>query len=344
VLEAAPRLGEIGAGIQLAPNATRTLRALGVAEAVMPTAVHPRELVLMDALSGERITSVDLGAAFEERYGAPYVVVHRSDLHRVLMEACVAHGGIDLVTDREVVRCEDHGDSVTVHCAQGETYTADALVGADGLRSVIRPLIHVDEPVASEYVAYRGTIPWADVDPHAGADNMVMWVAPDLHLVQYKVRGGELYNQVGVFRSARYGKDDDWGTPEELDAHFGPCVPPVRYAASLLNRGIRWPMYDREPIGDWTRNRIMLLGDAAHPMMQYIAQGGCQALEDAACLARASGGHEDLHDAFAAYQAERIPRTARVQRAARLFGEICHADGVAFPLRNALFGQKAPDD
>lgn len=344
VLEAAERFAEIGAGIQLAPNATRSLRALGVLDALLPTAVRPRELVYMDALSNELITSVDLGEPFVERYGDPYIVIHRSDLHRVLLEACRAHAAIDLETDRQVTSCDELGDGVRVRCADGSQYEADALIGADGLHSVIRPLLSDDRPVASEYVAYRGTIPYDQVTPHAGADSMVMWVAPDLHLVQYKLRGGELYNQVGVFRSHRYGKDDEWGTPDELDEHFAACCEPVRTGASLLERSMRWPMYDREPIDRWTRGRITLLGDAAHPMLQYLAQGGCQAIEDAMCLAGCMLEHDDVVAAFTAYEGARVPRTARVQRTARYFGEISHIGGVGIDLRNALFAMKDPRD
>ena len=344
VLEAAPRFAEIGAGIQLAPNATRCLRALGIIDALLPSAVQPRELVYMDALTNERVTSVDLGDPFLEHYGDPYIVIHRSDLHRALLEACAAHPSIALETGRQVTACDDLGDGVRVQCTDGSLYQADALIGADGLHSVIRPLIVDDAPVAWDYVAYRGTIPYSQVTPHAGADSMVMWVAPDLHLVQYKLRGGELYNQVGVFRSYRYGDRDDWGTPEELDEHFSVCAQPVRDGAALLERGMRWQMYDREPIDNWTRNGITLLGDAAHPMLQYLAQGGCQAIEDAMFLAHCVSEHEDLGEAFVAYQAERIPRTARVQRTARLFGEICHVGGVGIELRNALFAHRDPRD
>ena len=344
VLEAAPRFAEIGAGIQLAPNATRCLRALGIMDALLPTAVRPHELVYMDALANERITSVDLGDPFIEMYGDPYIVIHRGDLHRALLEACVSHPLVALDTDRRVTSCDDAGDAVHVRCADGLRYDAEALIGADGLHSVIRPLIASDEPVASEYVAYRGTIPYDQVAPHAGGDSMVMWVAPELHLVQYKLRAGELYNQVGVFRSHRFGKDDDWGTPEELDKQFAVCSPPVRDGAALLERGMRWQMYDRDPIHNWTLNRITLLGDAAHPMLQYLAQGGCQAIEDAAYLADCVSEHDDLVDAFVAYQTERIPRTARVQRTARRFGEVSHIGGVGIDLRNALFAQRDPRD
>jgi salicylate hydroxylase len=344
VIESAPELAEIGAGIQLAPNATRVLAALGVLDTILERAVHPRELVYMDAVSGERITSIDLGAPFLARYGHPYIVTHRSDLHTALLEACVAHPAVSLETDRHADGIEDRGDSVHLTCVDGSSYDAEAVIGADGLRSFVRRWMVDDDLVETPHVAYRGAIPFGKVSPHAGQDSMVMWVGPDLHLVQYKLRGGELYNQVGVFRSSRYGEADDYGSPEELDEHFGACCEPVRYGASLLGRGVRWPMADRRPIDTWTQNRVTLLGDAAHPMLQYIAQGGCQAIEDSASMARSVAAHDGLPGAFLAYQDERVPRTARVQRTARRFGEACHLRGVAAELRNHVFSQRTPQD
>lgn len=348
VLEAAPEFGEIGAGIQLGPNATRVLDGLGLTDAIARHAVAPGRLRLMDAVSGEPITELDLGAGFRERFGHPYLVLHRRDLHGVLADACRAHARVTLETDRAVVAVEDLGDGARVRCRDGSRYEADALVGADGLWSVVRSLISDDEPVRWPHVAYRGTIPTAEL-PDGGAgvvDDVFMWAGPDAHFVQYPVRGGELYNQVAVFKSDRYREDDDdWGGPDELDERFGALCEPIRAARVLLERNQRWPMYDRAPIATWTRNAIALVGDAAHPMLQYIAQGGCQALEDAACLASCfeqAGG--DARGAFARYQEQRAPRATRVQRTARLWGEICHLHGVGATLRNALLSQRAPDD
>jgi 3-hydroxybenzoate 6-monooxygenase len=343
LVEAAPEFGEVGAGIQLAPNATRVLAELDVLERVAESAVRPRELVYMDAHSGERITAVDCGERFLERYGFPYLVVHRGDLHAALVAAARESSLITLETDRRVIAVEDGGAFASATCADGSEYRARALIGADGLHSVVRGTVADDRPVMSHYVAYRGTIPFAEVSPHAGADSMVMWVGREMHLVQYKLRGGELYNQVGVFRSDRAG-EGEWGTPEELDARFATACETVRRGAALLDRAMRWPMFDREPTGNWTRNRSTLMGDAAHPMLQYIAQGGCQAIEDAAVLACHLGPDADVNEAFLAYQAERIPHTARVQRMARRWGRISHFGHVAAKIRNEVLSRRAGDD
>lgn len=347
VLESAPEFAEIGAGIQLAPNATAVLDQLGVLDAISEYAVFPKRLVLMDAVSGKELSALDLGDSFRERYGYPYIVLHRSDLHKTLLDACIADDRITLLNNKTVKTAENLGDKAQVACTDGTTYLADAVIGADGLWSNTRQLFSQDKAICSQYVAYRGAIPMSEITPSADLDDVIMWIGPNLHLVQYPVRRKELYNQVVVFKSFRYKEDsDDWGTPEELDEHFGRCCEPVRHAVTFIQRQRRWPMYDREPIDNWTSGRITLLGDSAHPMLQYLAQGGCQALEDAACLTKQLSLHgNDTEKAFLAYQEDRIPRTAKVQRSARLWGEFLHTeDEMATFLRNMMLTQRGPQD
>jgi 3-hydroxybenzoate 6-monooxygenase len=347
VIEKSPQFSEIGAGLQLAPNATCALDRLGLLHEVRSQAIFPKRAVLMDAVAGREITALDFGEKFLEHFGYPYIVLHRGDLLAVELDACRSSKLITLENNKEVVRIQDLEDGARVECADGSLYECDALVGADGLWSEAREVVCPDgEPICSEFVAYRGTIPIEQAPKESDFDSMVLWVGPDLHFVQYVVRHGELFNQVAVFRSYRYQKDsDDWGTVDELDQHFSKMCPVVRTAVSKIKRNRRWPMLDRLPIANWTRNHITLLGDAAHPMLQYIAQGACQALEDAVCL-----GHQlrsfngDVEQAFLAYQESRIDRTARVQRTARFFGEVKHVHGIGITLRNALLAKRAADD
>lgn len=347
VIEKAPEFTEIGAGLQLAPNATRALDRLGLLAEVKKHATLPRRLVMVDAVSGQEITSLDLGAKFLDHFGYPYIVMHRSDLLTAELQACRSSRQITLDANKEAMQVEDLGDGARVVCSDGSVYECDALIGADGLWSKTRKLVHDDgEPVCSEFVAYRGAIPIEEAPAESEFDAMVIWVGPDLHFVQYVVHDGTLFNQVAVFRSYRYKPDsEDWGTVDELDEHFGQMCPRLRAAVAKIKRNRRWPMLDRLPVQDWTRHRITLLGDAAHPMLQYIAQGACQALEDAVCMGdslKNSGG--DPARAFAAYQQSRAPRTALVQKAARFFGDVKHVHGVGIALRNALLGKRTPDD
>jgi salicylate hydroxylase len=346
VLEKAPAFGEIGAGLQLAPNAMRVLDRLGLVGEIARDAVFPSRLVWMDALDGSRITAVDLGEEFRRRYGHPYIVMHRGDLLKVLLDACTAEPLVTLEAAREAAAIEDRGDAARVACTDGTAYLADLLVGADGLHSVVRRMIVEDAPVCDGNVAFRGTIPMAQMSSHAGLDNVVMWVGPDMHFVQYPLRRGELYNQVAVFRSPSYRPDaEEWGTVDELDAHYAQTCDYVRGCIRLMWRDRRWPMFDRPPVATWTRNRIALLGDAAHPMYQYIAQGACQAIEDAFSLARhVAEAPDDLAAALRRYEAARTLRTARVQLTARAMGAFFHLDGMAARVRNHMMAARAETD
>ena len=357
IVERSPEFGEIGAGIQLAPNALRVLDGLGVLPELAALAVRPRHLVLMHADTGEHLTTVDLGAPFERRYGHAYAVMHRGDLLAVLHRACQADERITLESNREVTGLADQGGAAVVRLADGGSYECDAVIGADGLWSAARALVSDDRPRTDAFVAYRGTLPASDPSllasrtaAPATPDDEVIWIGPGKHLVQYPIRRGELYNQVAVFRSSRYSPAAElagtWGTPAELDKCFARSCEPVRAGVALVNRDRRWVMYDREPLDNWTTGRITLLGDAAHPMVQYLAQGACQAIEDADCLARQLTACDgDIVKAFSAYQAERIPRTAMVQRAARTWGKIWHDNGPVIPLlRDRILTRRERDD
>lgn len=350
VLERAPEFGEVGAGLQLAPNGTAILERLGVMEEISKFAVFPKRLVILDAITGKELTSLDLQEAFKQKYGHPYIVMHRADLHTVLYEACVKKGNIRLMTNSEVEKVEDLEDGARVYLTNGTVYEANAVIGADGIHSKTRKLVSDDQPVCSQYVAYRGTIPMEEITETAGTDpdDVLMWIGPNLHLVQYPVRRGELYNQVVVFKSFKYkpGAEDwkanDWGTPEEMDERFKDTCSHVKHAISFISRKFRWAMWDRNPIDNWTKGHVTLLGDAAHPMLQYMAQGAIQALEDVAQLTNMLHKYgDDYKTAFAEYQKERIPRASKVQTNARNWGEMLHAtDPITIMLRNDIFSKR----
>jgi 2-polyprenyl-6-methoxyphenol hydroxylase-like FAD-dependent oxidoreductase len=346
VLEKAPHLAEIGAGLQLAPNAMRVLDCLGILEAIKSAAVFPQTLTLLDIVTAKRLKTVDLGPAFIARYGFPYIVMHRSDLLAILVEACRDSGLVTFETSKEAIAIEDLGDCAQLSCRDGSLYRTEALIAADGLWSLARRTLFSDDPVQTpKYVAYRGTIPISQISMFARPDDLLIWVGPEMHLVQYPVRGGDLYNQVAVFKSSRFRSDsDDWGTPEELDNHFSKACPYVVEAVKEVGRGRRWPLFDRNPIINWARNRVALLGDAAHPMLQFLAQGACQALEDALCIAHCMDRHApDVAHAFVAFQNSRFLRATRVQMTARFFEHFWHPVGVGAELRNEYLADHAPD-
>ncbi|MGP4019590.1 FAD-dependent monooxygenase [Saccharopolyspora sp. 5N708] len=345
LLERAAEFGEVGAGLQLAPNATRILREWGVLAQVLAAGVEPQRLVLRDAVGGGELTHLALDAEFRTRFGAPYVVVHRSDLHRILVDACRA-AGVLLETNRQVDRVESTGDTAFTCCADGDVFESDVVLGVDGLNSTLRDGIVGDQPVPSGYVAYRGAVAVEQMPAEVNLDEVVAWIGPGCHLVQYPLRQRQMVNQVAVFRSPAFDRgESDWGGPEELDDAFRNCCEPVRSGLASLWRDRRWQMHDREPTDNWISGRLLLLGDAAHPVLQYLAQGACQALEDAATLASEATKHsDDWPAALRATQQARILRTARVQRNARTWGEVWHIDGVGRLLRNELLTNRDPSD
>ena len=346
VFEQAPEFGEVGAGIQLAPNALEVLDYLGVKDEILKVAVQPKRLVLKDVYTAKEVATLDLGEDFQKEFGQPYVVLHRSDLHRVLFEACQKHEAIKFFNNQHIEKTEQKDGVVTITNQDGEQYTAEAVVGADGLKSKIRKNFVEDEPINSHYVAYRGTIPIKEVsaDANLNMDDVIMWIGPNLHMVQYPVRRGELYNQVVVFKTYDATKED-WGNPEEMAKRFEGAHPMVENALTYINRQFRWPMFDRLPIDNWTEGNVTLIGDAAHPMLQYLAQGAVQALEDSYILGEQLKANDSYEEAFKKYQEIRIPRATMVQTSARNWGEIIHAeDKVIMMLRDAIFEKHQPKD
>lgn len=353
LVERAPEFGEVGAGLQMAPNASRVLKRWGLLGKALEIGVRPKHLVFRDALTGEELTRQTLGGEFEERYGAPYVVIHRSDLHRILLEAC-QDAGVRLVNDVVVEKVETVNRRGVAHTSSGDIYEADVVIGADGLKSTLRAAVAQDGPVSSSYVAYRGTVPITPETPAADLEDVVVYLGPDCHVVQYPLRKGELLNTVAVFKSPSFERgEEQYGGVDELEAAYKDCIPAVQLALRNLATGIRWPMYDRDPIENWIHGRLVLMGDAAHPMLQYLAQGACQALEDAAVLQDSTVGsvfNDDGVDtaawdrAISDFNSARAARTARVQRTARVWGESWHVSGVARVLRNLLFKSRKDGD
>ncbi|MQA16456.1 MAG: NAD(P)-binding protein [Pseudonocardiaceae bacterium] len=347
VLEQAPEFAEIGAGIQLGPNALRMLDRLGVLEAISPHAVYPRQGLLLDAVTGECLTRLDFGTEFQQRYGYPYAVMHRSDLLDALLDACSTNPLVTLHNAKEVVSVEAPNGNPVVTCADGTAFAAAAVIGADGIWSKVREhTVGVDELVFAHHVAFRGTVPIDRVPDRAGDQTVMWWIGPKMHLMQYPIRAGGLLNQVAVVEVDHFCPDDPHSTyVDDLEYRFSNKNPFVEAGVRLISRDRRWLIYDKDPVDNWTRGRMTLVGDAAHPMLQYMAQGACQALEDAVCIAEWLARHpDDVETAFRCYQQERLPRTTRVQTWARYMAEIVHLDGVSAMLRDDLLRNRASDD
>ncbi|SFI32070.1 salicylate hydroxylase [Collimonas sp. OK307] len=339
VLEQAAVMGEIGAGIQLGPNAFAALDALGVGAAVRDRAVFTERLVMMDAVDATEVGTFEVGEPFRQRFGNPYAVIHRADIHTAILEQVKKTPQVELVTSCHIDSVRQDATGVTVTDHQGRTFRAGYLIGCDGVKSVVRQHVVGDDVRVSGHVVYRAVVPAERMPMPLRMNAPVVWVGPNCHLVHYPLRGGEQYNLVVTFhsRDAEVWDVRD-GSKEEVLSYFTGIDALPRQLLETPDNWRRWSTADRQPVGNWTIDRITLLGDAAHPMLQYLAQGACMALEDAVTLGEAIRhcGH-DMTAAFSLYQRSRIARTARVVLSAREMGRLYHASGVERLVRNDLW-------
>ena len=343
VLEQADAFREIGAGIQLGPNGLRVLDQLGLLPDIEPVAVRPTSLIVMDAVAAEQVTRIPTGPEFVERFGYPYTLVHRADLHRALLQACARQPQITLRPGAVVTGFQETSDGVQVNIAGQNSLQAAALVGADGLWSATRQVIIGDgAPRVSGHIAYRAVLPIAAIEERYRHNAMMLWAGPRNHLVQYPLRGGELFNLVAVFHSDRYVEGwDREGDPEELSARFAGNCATVRELLRKVETWRMWVLCDRDPVRSWNRGRVVLVGDAAHPMLQYLAQGAGMSLEDAVTLAACvQHGAANLETSFEKFTDLRYRRTARCQVMARIYGGFYHAEGVTRELRNEFLAER----
>jgi salicylate hydroxylase len=345
VLEKAAKLGEVGAGIQLGPNAFHAFDALGVGDTARAMAIHVDSLRLMDALTAEEICHIDLGAAFRARFGNPYAVIHRGDLHGVFLKACEAHPRIALRTGAEVVRYAQDGGGVIAFLPDGEALRGRALIGADGLWSNVRRQVVGDgKPRVSGHTTYRSVIPTEHMPEHLRWNAATLWAGPKCHIVHYPLQGWKTFNLVVTCHND--APEPVAGKPVSEDEVFAGFHHVHPTAQSIIRHGRDWRLWvlcDRDPVEGWVDGRVALLGDAAHPMLQYMAQGACMAMEDAVCLAQAMAAHQgDAGRALPAYNAARALRTARVQLQSRAVGEhVYHPAGAHAALRNAIMRGKS---
>jgi 2-polyprenyl-6-methoxyphenol hydroxylase-like FAD-dependent oxidoreductase len=347
LFERAEEFEEIGAGVQLGPNVFRVLEQLGIADAVRSFAVFPDDLVMMDSVSGEVAARIPVTGVFQERFGQPYALVHRGDLLGALLRACRACPRIELHASAKVTGFVDRDDRVSVRLHSGETFDAAGLIGADGIRSFVRSKIVGDGPPRhSGFVAYRSLLAADEMPSELRVNRMTLWAGPRCHLVHYPLRGHDCYNFVAAFQSAK--RTEEWNTegdPKELRGRFATAVPVVWQMLERIKSWRMWMLCDRDPIKQWSLGRVTLLGDAAHPMLQYVAQGAGMALEDAVVIAdELSAASGDALNAFRAYEQRRYLRTARAQLTSRLYGEFFHAEGATRDVRNEFLRSRTEED
>jgi salicylate hydroxylase len=346
VLEGAPSFGAIGFGIQFGPNVFHVLDRIGVRDAVLEQSDQPSALVLYDALNGREVTRVPADAPLRARFGQPYIIIHRVDMHNILLDACRREPAVTLVPDAMVTRFEEHDGGVTAVTEDGRRFSGRVLIGADGVRSRIRAQLFDDGgPVPIGYSAFRTIVPMGDVTADVRRDIVALWGGPGFHVVHYPLRHGTLFNVVAVFQPASGGQGDAAGYRAEIDRVYRDAHPTMKALLQLLDLNRRQAIADQDPIRHWHRGRVVLLGDAAHPTLQSMAQGACMAIEDGLCLAdcladglvAADGDHGA---AFRRYERARGLRTARLTLESRRMWELYHAGGVARDVYWQMLGER----
>jgi len=332
LLEQAPEFGVIGYGIQLGPNVFPMFDRLGVTDAVLAQAIVPDALRMLDSVDAGLIMKIPTGPSFQQRFKRPYILIHRVDLHRILLDACEKEANVELMPLTGVEYFEDQGDRVRLRTTDNRTIDGAALIGADGLRSTIRQqMFDEGEPRMIGYVAHRTIVPMADVKVDVHRNEMVMWSGPGFHIITYPLRRHTLFNIVAVFRTSTYAeRGDTEGYRAELNHTYRNSHPTMKALLAMMDLERRWVISDRDPIRHWSKGRVTLLGDAAHPTLQSLAQGACMAIEDAVtlaeCIEQADG---DFASAFRTYESARYLRTARVQYESRyLWDNFYHVEGI----------------
>ncbi|MDO8768575.1 MAG: 3-hydroxybenzoate 6-monooxygenase [Burkholderiaceae bacterium] len=341
VFEQAPEIGEIGAGIQLGPNAFHAFDALGVGDKCRSRSVFTDYMVMHDAIDEYQVGKIETGEAFRKRFGNPYAVIHRVDIHTSLLEGAMETGRVEILTNTRIERIEQDvaNETVTAIDQNGKRWTGQALIGADGGKSVVRALYVNDPPRVTGHVVYRAVVDKAEFPENLRWNAASLWVGPNCHLVHYPLRGGEQYNIVVTFHSR---EKEEWGvtdgSKEEVLSYFKEICPKAHQLIELPKTWKRWATADREPVSQWSFDRVTILGDAAHPTTQYMAQGACMALEDAVTLGEALRvNSNDWVKALALYQRSRITRTGRIVLSGREMGRMYHAKGVERLIRNSLW-------
>jgi 3-hydroxybenzoate 6-monooxygenase len=347
VLEGAPEFGAIGFGIQFGPNVFHALDRIGVSAAVLEKADAPPAVMMFDALNGEEVARIPTGASFQQRFKYPYIIIHRIDLHNVLLDACRRDPLITLVGDAMVTRFDDGGDGVTVKTEDGRSFQGAVLVGADGIRSRTRAQIFADgDPLPNGFMGFRTIVPMGDVTADVQRDIVALWGGPGFHIVHYPLRHGTLFNIVAVFRrSAQSERGDVAAYRAELEQAYRNAHPTMKALLAMLDLRRRQAVGDRDPIRHWHKGRVVLLGDAAHPTLQSLAQGACMAIEDGVCLADCIADADgDYEAAFRRYESARSLRTARVTVESRYMWDVYHADGIAREVYWQMLGERSEAD
>lgn len=340
VFEGAPEFGAIGYGIQFGPNIFHVFDRLGISDEVKSVGDEPSALLMLDALNGDQVIRIPTGESFRERFNQQYLIVHRIDLHTVLLDACKKIDAIKLEPEAMMTTYQDHGDHVSIELEDGRSFTGSVLIGADGIGSTTRAqMIGDGDPLPNGYVAHRTIVPMETVTADVPRDVVVLWGGPGFHIVHYPLRHGTLFNIVAVFRSDNQAaRGDVEAYRAELHETHKATQPEAKALIDMMDLERRFVVGDRDPIRHWHQGRVGLLGDAAHPTLQSLAQGAGMAIEDGLHLANlihANG--DDYETTFTQFAKDRYLRTARVTLESRYIWDFYHCDGIEREVRYQMY-------
>jgi salicylate hydroxylase len=346
VLEAAVEFGEVGAGLQIGPNGSRILRSWGLGDTLAKQAGRPERLCIHDGVSGRLLTSLPLGDHIARRYGAPYYVAERRLLHRLLLQAVRARPDVALTTSFRLSGFEQQDGTVQASAEDGRAAQGRALIGADGVRSRVRTALFGAEAGFSGRIAWRATAPLSSGVTNDG--DVHLWLGPKAHLVHYRCGPSGPFNAVAVVEvqdaAAFPSLGVEGGTPTTVfERSFAQWAPQPKELLARFQSWMPWPLMALPPLARWSAGRATLLGDAAHPLLPFLASGAVAAIEDAAVLAaQLADRPDDPESAFQSYQAARIPRLGRIMRGSERMGDIYHMQGPMRLARNLALRATRP--
>jgi len=322
VYEQAPLLGDVGAGLTVSPNATHVLNAIGLEDVLLRIGMRPDRGGVKHWQTGELVVNISRGSEMLEKYGAAYYQVHRADLHRGLADLVVSHDSTAIRTGHAFVSLQQNAGGVSLKFGNGVEVQADAVLGADGVRSVVRTeLFGADRPHFTGYMAYRGLVPYAALPAGVVEPTSCLSTGPGRSFTRYLVRNGSLVNFVGLTERDDW-REEGWSiraTVKEMLDEYGDWYEGVRtiIAATPADGLFRWALFDREPLAEWTRGRVTLIGDAAHPMLPFLGQGAAMGIEDGMLIARAFAAADTIDEALRRYVEARLPRANWVMTESR---------------------------
>lgn len=336
LFEQADAFEEVGAGLQMSPNAVRGLQALGAWEAVEPHCVIPSVIHVRDGLAGKLLQRIRLGKPFEEKFGAPYRVAHRADLLAGLVAAARAHGNVALQTSSPASAARSTEDGAILRLTSGAEISGAGVIGADGIRSIIRTaVLGGGEPRLHGHTLYRALLPLTDVPPSIAADAVTLWFLPGAHVVHYPVSAWRQFNIVTAVEQDWPG--ESWSSQasrSDFESHFDDLCPALADLIARPSSWLKWRGASLDPQPRWQNGNIVIVGDAAHATLPYLAQGAAMAIEDAAVLSASITRSNVLPESLADFASRRQPRTSRVQKQSLAQGDIYHARGARRLARN----------